>query len=76
MHVGLFVACGEEHDGHVVAFGAQASAHLEPVEVGKFHIEYDEIDWRGGDVVDGFAAVGCRRHFVAGEPERVSKEVE
>src|SRR6478609_4916540 len=34
---------GEEEDGHVAVVGTHAPEHLEPVEVGKHHVEHDRV---------------------------------
>ena len=45
--------------------GAQAAAHLEPVEVGQHHVEHHQVGRDGGHLGEGVAPGRRRRHLEA-----------
>jgi len=68
--VALIVARREHDDRHLAA-ASQAAADLDAVDPGQHHVEDDEVEALGCELVKRLAPVERRDHLVAVAPQRV-----
>ena len=57
-HLVELVVAGRQHDDRHGALGAQALAHLEPVEARQHDVEHDEVDGLRVEALERLLAVG------------------
>ena len=69
------IAGGQEKDGGGDIALAQTSCHGEAVHVRQHDVEHDEVGFGLIDPVERSIAVGRRRHFETGEPQRGGEQI-